>query len=127
MKIHALGSKNQKRAVRLVLEAENEVEEAILFEKFEGFCKEPPQLAPWYDDILKTLGSAGRATPSALAHRLRIGVTCSNNRVAYLFRLNLVDRRKENVASGGRNYVYWLNQRDADASPPSDTLEGDDD
>lgn len=125
MKIHAIGNKNQKRVVRITLEAENEIEEAVLFQKFGELTANPPTLEPWFVDVLRAV----KATPinvNQIGENLDVSPTAMNNRVAHLFNMGLLHRKKEVVAEGGRRYLYWLNIRRSGDAKPCDTLEGDD-
>jgi hypothetical protein len=113
MKISADSDRDTKRAKRIVIEAETEVEEAVLFAKFLDLQAEPPALQPWLIDVLHRMELAGDGTPVYdIAEALNLPVTNCNNRVAQLAKLNLVKRKSNATGTGGRSFLYWLNLRD---------------
>lgn len=97
-----------KRVFRLVLEAENAADAAILFQKLGEWRATPPALSPWHTAVLELLQKYGESDATTLAHDLDIGVTTVNNRLATLFKMGLLERRAVIAPGGGRGYLYKL-------------------
>ncbi|RYG68898.1 transcriptional regulator [bacterium] len=125
MKISAIGSKKQKRVVRLVLEADNEIDEAILFEKFEMFGIEPPSLNPHLQVIVEMLKN-GEIDTNDISEKLLITPNNANHRLNDLMKLNLVARKPKLVGVQGRAFTYWLNRRGSQEPKPSTLLTAED-
>jgi DNA replication protein DnaD len=125
MKIHAIGNKKQKRAASITLEAENEIEEAVLFQKFGELVENPPKLELWFAEVLRAVKDKP-INVQEIGEGLDVSSTAMNNRVARLFNMGLLHRKKEAVAEGGSRYLYWLNLRREGDAKPCDVLEGDD-
>jgi predicted transcriptional regulator len=125
MKIHAVGNRKAKRAVRLVLEAENEIEEAVLFQKFSEFVANPPALEPWNVKVLNAV-TAKPTSVARIGEILEMYGTAINNRLAILYEMGLVKRITDVVPEGGRRWLYSLNLRPEGEPKPNDIVKGDD-
>jgi hypothetical protein len=123
MKIKAIGSRTEKRVLSMTIEAESEIEEAALYAHFTEICEKPPIIQPWYAAVVDAIARIGENVNVAdVAEDLDIAPTATSNRIAAVYKMNLLKRTSEAVAEGGRRFRYSLNLRKPDETLKTEVL-----